>query len=64
VIIEIKPHKWGWEAKEAEGVQPVFPDKQQAISYVTERHSTGEIRIIDIGGNIEQVISLGKTIKN
>jgi len=32
-IIEIKPHRWGWKVFEAPGVEPVFPEKRQAISY-------------------------------
>lgn len=57
-VIEIKPHRWGWEANEGQGVQPAFPDKEAAISYVTERHRTGEIRVLDSAGNVEQVIRL------
>jgi hypothetical protein len=32
-LIEIRPHRWGWEVFEAPGVQPVFPTKDQAINY-------------------------------
>jgi hypothetical protein len=27
----IKPHRWGWKTFEAPGVEPVFPNKDQAI---------------------------------
>jgi hypothetical protein len=33
MVIEIKPHRWGWKAFEALGVEPVFPQKDQAIDY-------------------------------
>jgi Uncharacterized protein conserved in bacteria (DUF2188) len=36
-IIEVKPHRWGWEVFEAPGVQPVFPTKQDAIGYAETR---------------------------
>jgi hypothetical protein len=26
-VIEIRPHRWGWKAFEATGVEPVFPNK-------------------------------------
>jgi hypothetical protein len=32
-VIEIRPHRWGWKAFEAPGVEPVFPEKDQAIDY-------------------------------
>jgi hypothetical protein len=32
-IIEIRPHRWGWKAFEAHGVEPVFSKKDQAIDY-------------------------------
>jgi hypothetical protein len=32
-VIEIRPHRWGWKAFESPGVEPVFPDKDQAIDY-------------------------------
>jgi len=31
-VIEIKPHRWGWKAFEARGVEPVFPEKEQAFA--------------------------------
>jgi hypothetical protein len=31
-----RPHRWGWKIFEAPGVEPVFPDKDQAINYARE----------------------------
>src|SRR6266487_2540213 len=36
-LIEIKPHRWGWKVFEAPGVEPVFPEKDQAIDYAQGR---------------------------
>jgi hypothetical protein len=36
-LIEIKPHRWGWKAFEAPGVEPVFPKKDQAVDYAQNR---------------------------
>jgi hypothetical protein len=46
VVIEIKRHRWGWKVFEAPGVEPVFPEKCQAINYAQNRASfrSGEIR--------------------
>jgi hypothetical protein len=38
-LIEAKPHAWGWRVFEAPGVEPVFPHKDQAISYTQNRAS-------------------------
>jgi len=45
-IIEIRPHRWGWKVFEAPGVEPVFPEKDQAINYAQNRaiFRSGEIR--------------------
>ena len=53
-VIEIKPHRNGWKVFEAPGVEPVFPEKRQAISYADSRacFRSGEIRILDSSGNI------------
>jgi hypothetical protein len=32
-VIEIKRHRWGWKALESPGVEPVFPTKDDALSY-------------------------------
>jgi methyl coenzyme M reductase alpha subunit len=57
-VIEIKPHRWGWKAFEAPGVEPVFPDKDQAIDYAQNRacFRSGEVRIFNSTGNVERVI--------
>jgi hypothetical protein len=57
-VIEIRPHRWGWKAFEAEGVEPVFPKKDHAIDYAQSRacFRSGEVRIFDSTGNVERVI--------
>jgi hypothetical protein len=57
-VIEIRPHRWGWKAFEAPGVEPVFPDKDQAVDYAQNRacFRSGEVRILDSTGNVERVI--------
>jgi len=57
-VIEIRPHPWGWNAFEAPGVEPVFPNKDQAIDYAQNRacFRSGEIRIFDSRNNVERVI--------
>jgi hypothetical protein len=57
-VIEIMPYRWGWKAFEAPGVEPVFPEKDQAIDYAQNRacFRSGEVRILDSTGNIERVI--------
>ena len=57
-VIEIRPHRWGWKAFEAPGVEPVFPDKDQAIDYAQNRacFRSGEIRVLHSTGNVERVI--------
>jgi hypothetical protein len=62
-LIEVKPHRWGWEVFEAPGVQPVFPQKDNAIDYAQGRacFRAGEIRIMDSTGNVERVIPFDET---
>jgi Uncharacterized protein conserved in bacteria (DUF2188) len=57
-VIEIRPHRWGWKVFEAHGVEPVFPEKQDAIDYAQTRacFRSGEIQILDSTGNVERVI--------
>jgi hypothetical protein len=57
-VIEIKPHDCGWKVFEAPGVEPVYPEKRQAIDYAQNRASfrSGEIRILDSNGNVERTI--------
>ena len=53
-VIEIKPHRWGWKVFEALGVEPVFPEKRQAIDYAETRarSRSGEIRVLDAHGQV------------
>jgi hypothetical protein len=62
-VIEIRPHRWGWEVFEAPGVEPVFPKKEQAINYAQGRASfrSGEIRILDPTGNVERSIPFNES---
>jgi hypothetical protein len=62
-LIEIRPHRWGWEVFEAPGVEPVFPDKDDAIDYAQGRacFRSGEIRILDSSGNVERTIAVNDT---
>ena len=57
-VIEIKPHRWGWKVFEAPSVDPVFPEKRQAINYAENRawFRSGEIRILDSSGRIALAI--------
>jgi Uncharacterized protein conserved in bacteria (DUF2188) len=61
-LIEIRPHRWGWKVFEAPGVEPVFPEKRQAISYAQSRASfrSGEIRILDSTGKLERTIAFSE----
>ena len=63
IVIEIRPDRRGWKVFEAPGVEPVFLEKEQAINYAENRASfcSGEIRVLDSGGNIERVISFSET---
>jgi hypothetical protein len=53
----------GWQVFECAGVQPVFLNQEDAISYATGRacFRSGEIRILDSGGNVERVIPFDDT---
>ena len=64
-VIEIRPHRWGWKAFEAPGVEPVFPEKDQAIDYAETRacFRLGEIRILDSGGNLERTIAFNEAAR-
>jgi hypothetical protein len=46
-VIETRPHRWGWKAFEAPGVEPVFPKKDDAIDYAQNRacFRSGEVWI-------------------
>ena len=36
-VLEIRPHRWGWKVFEAAGVEPVFAEQTQAVSYAETR---------------------------
>jgi hypothetical protein len=61
-LIDIRPHRWGWEVFEAPGVEPVFPEKRQAINYAQSRASfrRGEIRVLDATGKLERTIAFSE----
>jgi len=63
IVIEIRPDRRGWKVFEAPGVEPVFLEKDQAINYAENRATfrSGEIRVLDSGGNIERAISFAET---
>jgi hypothetical protein len=43
-LIEVKPHRNGWKVFEAPGVEPVFPEKHQAINYAENRACFAQVR--------------------
>jgi hypothetical protein len=49
----------GWQAFEAPGVEPVFPEEQNAIDYAEGRacFRSGEIRVLDSTGKLEGKIT-------
>ena len=61
-VIQIRPHRWGWKAFEASGVEPVFPKKDQAIDYAQNRacFRSGEILVLDSSGNVERTIAFSE----
>ena len=61
-IIEIRPFRNGWKCFEASGVEPVFLDQEQAIGYAETRacFRSGEIRVLDSGGNVERTIAFNE----
>jgi hypothetical protein len=62
-VIEIKPHRWGWKVFEAPGVEPVFPEKRQAIDYAETRacFRSDEIRIFDSTGKLKRSIAFNES---
>ena len=57
-VIESKPHRWGWKVFEARGVEPVFPEKDNAVDYAQNRacFRSGHIRVLDSTGKVERAI--------
>jgi hypothetical protein len=35
IVVEIRPHRWGWKVFEAPGVESFFGAKDQAIGYAS-----------------------------
>jgi len=52
----------GWEVLDAPGVEPVFPEKRQAIDYAQTRacFRSEEIRVLDASGNVERIIAFNE----
>jgi hypothetical protein len=61
-VIEIRQHRWGWKVFEAQGVEPVFPKKNQAIDDAQNRacFRSGEIRVLDSTGKLERTIAFSE----
>jgi hypothetical protein len=57
-VIEITPHHWGWKVFEAPGVEPVFPEKRQAVDYA-ETRACAKSRRCDARGAIDLSRLLG-----
>jgi len=53
-VIEVRPHHNGWKIFEAPGVEPVFPQKDDAIGYTNffSRSHHAVIRVYDEAGNV------------
>ena len=62
-IIEIRPFRNRWKVFEAPGVEPVFPNRENAISYAQGRacFRSGEIRILDSSGVVQRTIPFNET---
>jgi uncharacterized protein DUF2188 len=65
-IIEIRSHFGGWKVFEAQGVEPYFSERQQAIDYAESRTALrrGEIRIVNADGEIEETIPFDERSKD
>lgn len=53
-VIEIRPHRGGWQVFEAPGILPYFSDRKKAVDYAIGRARTrkGEIRLVDTDGEL------------
>jgi Uncharacterized protein conserved in bacteria (DUF2188) len=62
IVIEIRPHRWGWKVFESPGVKPVFPKQDQAIDYAQNRacFRSGEIGVLDSAGKLERTIAFSE----
>ena len=61
-FLPVRPFRRGWKVFEGTGVEPVFPEKRQAINYAQGRASfrSGEIRILDPAGKLERTIAFSE----
>jgi hypothetical protein len=59
-ILEIRPSRNGWIVFECPGVEPMFPAKDDALSYARGRASfrSGEILVRNSAGDVEETIPL------
>ena len=57
-IIEIRAHFGGWKVFAEQGLEPYFPEREQAIHYAASRTALrrGEIRILSANGELEETI--------
>ena len=57
-IIEIRPFRNGWKVFEVPGVEPLFLNQDDAISYAEGRacFRSGEIRVLDSSGVVQRTI--------
>ncbi len=53
-VIEIRPYRNGWKIFESPGVEPVFPEQDEALNYAKNRANfrSVEIRILDSTANL------------
>ncbi len=61
-IIEIRPFRNGWQVYEYLGVQTVFLNQKQAITYAQGRacFRSGEIRVLAPSGNVQRTIAFSE----
>ena len=57
-IIEIRAFRNGWQVYKGPGVQPVFLNQEQAITYAQGRacFRSGEIQVFGLSGDLERTI--------
>ena len=61
IVIEVRPHRGGWQCYEAPGVEPYFigaTAKDDALGYAKNRMRgrVGELRVMNAVGEIEQTL--------
>ena len=67
-IIEIRPHRGGWQCCESPGVQPYFTGgnaKEYALNYAQGRRAQrrGEIRVLASEGSVTETIPFDETLR-